>query len=74
MTAEESAAQKPNQGMCADVLKDHLCLNFFGYFLFSRKESNNKLIVIQMKKVQKEILVRWKNKGAHKSATLLFPI
>jgi len=39
-SAEESALQKLNQGVCTDVLKYHPCLNFFGYFLFSRKESD----------------------------------
>jgi hypothetical protein len=39
-TAEESLIQKLNQGVCTDVLKYHPCLNFFGYFLFSRKESD----------------------------------
>jgi hypothetical protein len=40
--AEKSSAQKLNQGVCTDVSKDHPCLNFFGYFLFSRKESDKK--------------------------------
>jgi hypothetical protein len=39
---EKSSAQKFNQGVCTDVSKYHPCLNFFGYFLFSRKESDNK--------------------------------
>jgi len=37
-TAEESSAQKLNQGACTDVLKYHPCLNFFGYFLFSSEQ------------------------------------
>ena len=41
-TAEESTVQKFNQGVCTDVSKYHPCLNFFVYFLFSRKESNIK--------------------------------
>jgi hypothetical protein len=39
-TAEKSSILKVNQGVCTDVLKYHPCLNFFGYFLFSRKESD----------------------------------
>ena len=39
-TAAKSTLLKFNQGVCTDVLKYHPCLNFFGYFLFSRKESD----------------------------------
>ncbi len=42
--AEKSILQKFNQGVCTDVLKYHPCLNFFGYFLFSRKESNRNVL------------------------------
>jgi anhydro-N-acetylmuramic acid kinase len=34
--------------MCTDVLKYHPCLNFFGYFLFSRKESDTTLLFLSM--------------------------
>ena len=40
LIAEKSVLQKSDQGVCTHVLKYHACLNFFGYFLFSRKESD----------------------------------
>jgi hypothetical protein len=62
LTVEKSSAQKPNQGVCTDVSKDHPCLIFFGYFLLSRnaKRSSRQLkdIVSEIKESDKKHLTR----------------
>ena len=54
-TAEESALQKPHQGSVHGCAEYHPCLNFFGYFLFSRKESDRNISYSREKNVKNKI-------------------